>query len=119
MLEKKEKKQRRHKRIKAKIFGTVKRPRLFVFRTPKHIYAQLIDDEKGKTLLALSDLKMKKKEIKDKSAKVGLAYQLGQLIAKEAIKKKINQVVFDRGGSKYHGRIKAVADGAREAGLKF
>lgn len=114
MAEKQQKRDIRHKRVRAKIKGTAERPRLCVFRTPKHIYAQLIDDEKGKTILSISDAKIAKKE-----TKVSLASEVGKKIAKKAVEKKITQVVFDRGGYKYHGRIKALADGARKAGLKF
>ncbi len=114
MAERQQKRNIRHKRVRAKIKGTAKRPRLCVFRTPKHIYAQLIDDENGKTILSISDAKKTKKE-----TKVSSASEVGKLIAKKAVEKKIAQVVFDRGGYKYHGRIKALADGARKAGLKF
>ncbi len=107
MLEKQIKRKRRHRRVRAKIKGTAKVPRLCVFRSNKHLYAQLIDDEKGKTLVSVSDL-----EAKD-SKKIGL------LIAEKALAKKINKVVFDRGGYKYHGRVKSLAEGAREGGLKL
>ena len=130
MLEKVKKRLRRHKRIRAKVFGTSSRPRLCVFRSLKHIYAQIINDEKGETLVSASDLEFKKlnrklkKEImtKDKkllTGKVAIAYQVGKLIAEKALKKKIEKVVFDRAGYKYHGRVKALADGARDGGLKF
>jgi len=119
--EKKEKRKRRHRRVRAKIFGTKNRPRLCVFRSNKHIYAQLIDDEKGHTLGAVSDLKLPKnvKLNKDMTRKVAIAYEVGKLIAKVAKEKGIKKVVFDRGGYKYHGRVKALAEGAREGGLKF
>jgi len=107
---------RRHKRIRAKIFGTARRPRLCVFRSAKHIYTQLIDDEKGKTLAAASDQELKKGKKRPKTDK---AREVGRLIAKKALAKKIEKVVFDRGGYVYHGRVKALAEGAREAGLKF
>ena len=124
---KQEQRHRRHKRVRAKIKGTAKIPRLCVFRSNKHIYAQLIDDEKGKTLISASDLDIKskiknkkpekiKKELKGKEA---IAYQVGQILAKKALGKKFEKVVFDRGGYKYHGRVKAFAEGAREEGLKF
>lgn len=123
---KREKKLRRHKRIRAKVFGTKERPRLCVFMSAKHIYAQLIDDEKGKTLLSASDLNLKqnKKSEKQKTKnqmtkKVLLAFEVGKLIAEKAKQLKIEKVVFDRGGYKYHGKVKALAEGAREAGLKF
>ncbi|MDD5696669.1 MAG: 50S ribosomal protein L18 [Candidatus Pacebacteria bacterium] len=114
MLEKKSKRIKRHKRVRAKIKGDAKKPRLCVFRSSNHIYAQLIDDEKGKTLVAVNDL-----DVKSKDKKEGIARQIGTLLAGKAKEKKIESVVFDRGGYKYHGRIKALAEGAREAGLKF
>ncbi len=103
----------RHKRIRAKVTGTSKKPRLSVFRSASHIYAQLIDDEKGKVLVSASDLAIKKGQKSEK------AKQVGKLIAQEAEGKKIKAVVFDRGGYSYHGRLKALAEGAREGGLKF
>ncbi len=117
--------------------GTDKRPRLSVYRSGKHIYAQIIDDGVGKTLISASDLEIKtdkkekslKKEVKaqdkDKKAIQGVitktmrAAQVGELIAKKALKKKIKKVVFDRGGNRYHGRVKALADGARKGGLEL
>jgi large subunit ribosomal protein L18 len=114
MLEKKSKRIKRHKRVRAKIKGDAKKPRLCVFRSSNHIYAQLIDDEKGKTLAAVNDL-----DVKSKDKKAGIARRIGTLLAEKAKEKKIENVVFDRGGYKYHGRIKALAEGAREAGLKF
>lgn len=116
MLEKKQKRYRRHKRVKAKIFGTKERPRLCVFRSAKHIYAQLIDDEKGRTLVSASCQELRKKKGQTKTEK---AKEIGKLIAKKALEKKIEKVVFDRGGYAYHGRVKALAEGAREGGLKF
>lgn len=107
---------RRHKRVRAKIFGTVDSPRLCVFRSPKHIYAQLINDEKGITLVSANDKELKKPA---KPNKIVIAQEVGKLIAGKAIKNKIEKVVFDRGGYKYHGRVKALAEGAREGGLKF
>lgn len=115
MLEKRIKRNRIHRRIRAKIFGTKQRPRLCVFRSNQHIYAQLIDDENSKVLASASDTKSKTK----KGKKFNHAVEIGKLIAKEAISKKIDKVVFDRNGFVFHGRIKAVADGAREGGLKF
>jgi len=126
-----EKKSVRHKRIRAKISGTAARPRLCVFRSGKHIYAQLVDDEKGKVLLSANDLKLgdrasNKSKAKDENKvvaagqrKVDNAKQIGKLIAEKAKNSKIEKVVFDRGGYGYHGRVKAVAEGAREGGLKF
>ncbi len=106
----------RHKRIRAKIKGTSKCPRLCVFRSNKHISVQLIDDHKGHTLVSASDL-----EIKDKKnlKKVDLAKKVGSLISQKAIKNNIEKIVFDRAGYKYHGRVKAIAEGAKEGGLKF
>ena len=115
MLEKQQKRHRRHKRIKAKMYGTAERPRLCVFRSAKHIYAQLIDDEKGKTIMSANNQKLKK----GKKSKIDMAKEVGKLIAKKALEKKIEKVVFDRSGYQYHGRVKAVAEGAREGGLKF
>ena len=114
MLKKQLKRQRIHKRIRAKISGTKNRPRLCVFKSANHIYAQLIDDEHGKVLTQASDIK-----VTSKGNKVARAMQIGKLLAKEALAKKIEKVVFDRGGFVFHGRVKAVADGAREGGLKF
>lgn len=114
MLKKKEKRLFRHKRVRSKVFGTSKVPRLCVFRSNKHIYAQLIDDDKG-IILALAD----DKKSKSKKGKVEIAKEIGKEIAKGALELKIEKVVFDRGGYKYHGRIKSVAEGAREGGLKF
>tara|TARA_Y100000310_G_C20225306_1_gene597637 strand:- start:207 stop:569 length:363 start_codon:yes stop_codon:yes gene_type:complete len=120
MLKTHEKKLRRHKRIRAKIQGSDQVPRLCVSRTSRHIYAQIIDDKVGKTILSVDDSKISKKtKTDDLSAKVAIAYQVGQEIGKQALAKKIEKVVFDRGGYRYHGRIKAVAEGARKAGLKF
>ncbi|MEW6407389.1 MAG: 50S ribosomal protein L18 [Patescibacteria group bacterium] len=108
--------QRRHKRIRSKIFGTKDYPRLCVFRSSKHIYLQLIDDEAGKTLVSASDSELKSK---NKIKKVDKAKEVGKLIAQKTKKKKITKIVFDRGGYKFHGRVKAAAEGAREGGLKF
>lgn len=116
MLKKQQARSRRHKRIRAKVFGRADRPRLCVFRSIKHIYAQIINDEKGETLIAASDLELKKSR---KTTKVDKAKEVGKLIARKALEKKIEKVVFDRGGYKYHGRVKALAEGAREGGLKF
>lgn len=114
MSEKKIKKIRRHKKIRAKIKGTVEIPRLCVFRSNKHIYVQLINDETSQMILSLSDMKSEKKESKTSSA-----LNIGKEIAKKAMALKIKKIVFDRGGFRYHGRVKAVAEGAREGGLEF
>ena len=108
---------RRHLRVRRKIRGTAERPRLVVFRSLKHIYAQLVDDDQGKTLVGVSDLS---KELKrEKSGKVGAAHAVGQLLADQAGEQGVRSIVFDRAGYRYHGRIKAVADGARAGGLEF
>jgi len=104
----------RKRRIEAKIRGTAKRPRLSVFRSLKSIYAQVINDENGKTLVSAS-----LQEIKKTKNDISGAKEIGKLIAKKCLEKKISEVVFDRSGYKYHGKVKAVADGAREGRLKF
>ena len=110
---------RRHRRVRGKVEGTTSRPRLCVFRSLNHIYAQVIDDSRGHTLTSASTLDPEiKSETVDK-VKTGEAELVGSLIAKRALSKGINQVVFDRGGYKYHGRVKALAETARQAGLKF
>ncbi|MCC7025209.1 MAG: 50S ribosomal protein L18 [Thermomicrobiales bacterium] len=111
---------RRHVRVRAKVSGTQARPRLNVFRSSAHIYAQVIDDDRGHTLLAASDLEP---EIRDRvgaeATKSARAKAVGTVIGERAKAAGIDAVVFDRGGYLYHGRVKAVADGAREAGLTF
>ncbi len=114
MLTTNEKRIRRHKRVRAKVIGSSNKPRLCVFRSNSHIYGQLIDDSTGSTIVAASDIELKKKD-----AKTALSKEVGILLAKKAIEKNISQIVFDRGGYKYHGRVKALAEGAREAGLRF
>ncbi len=110
------KRQIRHKRVRAKILGTKERPRLSVFRSNKYIYAQLIDDKIGKKIIFANETELK---AKNKDTKTERAHQLGELLAKKAMDNKIKKVVFDRGGYKYHGRVKALADGARKGGLHF
>jgi large subunit ribosomal protein L18 len=112
MLTNKIKRQIRHKRVRAKVEGDSNKPRLCVFRSNQHIYAQIIDDINGKTLAAVKDTEIKGK-------KTDIAKNVGLLIADKAKGLKITEVVFDRGGYQYHGRVKALADGAREGGLKF
>ena len=110
---------RRHRRVRAKVEGISSRPRLCVFRSLNHIYAQVIDDSQGHTLTSASTIDAEiKNEVagKAKAARAGL---VGSLVAKRALSKGINQVVFDRGGYKYHGRVKALAEAARQEGLKF
>jgi len=127
-----QKRLRRHHRVRAKISGTKECPRLCVFRSNQHIYAQLINDTVGKILTAASDREMDKSKIKNKKLeekknkkeiKLGgksvMAFLVGKLIAEKALSKKIKQVIFDRGGYLYHGRVRALADGARSGGLKF
>ena len=116
--DKRKKRYRRHKRIRTKVTGTSEVPRLCVFRSNNHIYAQLIDDQRGVVISAASDKEIKK----DKGSKKGkteLAFETGKLIAQKAKKKKIERIVFDRAGYKYHGRVKALAEGARKGGLRF
>jgi large subunit ribosomal protein L18 len=112
---------RRQRRVRAKVRGSVERPRLSVYRALDHIYAQVIDDTTGKTLAAANDAEVKGtvKEAGERSAKVLAAFAVGQLVAARAIKAGINTVVFDRNGFAYSGRVAAMADGAREGGLKF
>lgn len=110
---------RRHRRVRKNVFGTSERPRLSVFRSTNHIYAQLIDDTKGVTIASASTLDTEVKSQISTGGNIGAAKKVGDLIAKRALEKKIEQVVFDRGGFLYHGRVKALADAAREAGLKF
>ena len=115
-IDKNEARLRRHRRVRGKISGTAARPRLDVFRSAKHIYAQLIDDEAGVTLAAASTLD---KDFNGYGGNVDAATQVGKNIAAKALEKGITEVVFDRGGYVYHGRVKALADGAREGGLKL
>ena len=111
---------RRHSRVREKVSGTKDQPRLCVFRSLQHIYAQVVDDAEGKTLVAASTLDAEiAKDTNKKKNKTGQAEMVGTLLAKRAIDKKIKQVAFDRGGFKYHGRIKALAEAARKGGLKF
>ena len=117
-ISKNEVRQRRKIRIRKKLSGTSERPRLVVFRSNMHIYAQIIDDLTAVTLAAASTLTLSKAGTALK-CNVGSAEQVGKEIAKLALEKNIKQVVFDRNGFLYHGRIKALADGAREAGLEF
>lgn len=129
MQKKQLKRLRRHKKIRIIMHGTKERPRLCVFRSLSHIYAQLIDDDTAKVLASASDKEVKigktvsstKEEGKDEkmSRKVSVAFETGKLIAKKAQAEKIETVVFDRRGTIFHGRIKALADGARDGGLKF
>ena len=112
-----ERRVRRHIRVRKKVNGTAARPRLVVFRSLKHIYAQLVDDDQRRTLLGVSDLT--EGLVREKAGKVGLSLAVGKLLAQRAKAAGVTQVVFDRAGYPYHGRVKAVADGAREGGLEF
>lgn len=107
---------KRHKRIRAKISGTPERPRLCVYRSENNIYAQIIDDTVGNTLVSASSVE---KEFGNEGGNCESAKKVGQLIAERALAKGISEVVFDRGGYLYHGRVLALAEGAREGGLKF
>ena len=104
-----------HSRIRRKVKGSTERPRLAIYRSLNHIYAQVIDDQKGETIVATSTLALKLKT----GGNVAAAKEIGKSIAEKAVEKGIKKVVFDRGGLLYHGRIKALADAAREAGLEF
>lgn len=110
---------RRRRRVRRKISGTLERPRLSVSRSLKHIYAQIIDDENGQTLAHASSLSPELKGDTADGGKIQVAKNVGQLIAQKAKEHQIEGVVFDRGGNLYHGRIKALAEAAREDGLKF
>jgi large subunit ribosomal protein L18 len=112
-----ESRERRRRRVRGRISGTAERPRLNVFRSLEHIYAQLIDDEAGHTLASASSVEVVVRDIKGK--KIAEAVAIGKLVAQRAAEKQIKKVVFDRAGYRYHGRVKAVAEGAREGGLEF
>lgn len=119
MNNKKERKLKRQLRIRKKIRGTKEQPRLSVYRSNKFIYAQIIDDEKGETILGVSEKHLDKISKEKKVKKIERARELGSLLAKKAIEEKISKIVFDRGAYSYHGRVKALAEGVREGGLKF
>ncbi|MDP6043765.1 MAG: 50S ribosomal protein L18 [Dehalococcoidales bacterium] len=110
---------RRHTRVRSKVKGTTSRPRLCVFRSLNHIYVQVIDDSQGNTLVAASTLDTETKNETGGKDKSGKAELIGTTIAKRALIKGIKQVAFDRGGYKYHGRVRALAEAARQGGLKF
>ncbi|MBR4474217.1 MAG: 50S ribosomal protein L18 [Oscillospiraceae bacterium] len=107
---------KRHSRVRSKISGTPERPRLSVFRSENNIYAQIIDDVAGNTLVSASTVE---KGFEGSGGNIEAAKKIGALVAERALKKGIEEVVFDRGGYIYHGRVQALADGAREGGLKF
>jgi len=110
---------KRHRRVRLKVSGTDSRPRLCVFRSLNHIYAQVIDDSRGHTLVSASTLDAEIKNDAAGKSKTGRAEMVGVLLARRAKDKGISQVAFDRGGCKYHGRVKALAEAARQGGLKF
>jgi large subunit ribosomal protein L18 len=118
---KKESREKRHRSLRKRIEGTAERPRLAIFRSSRHIYAQVIDDLQNKTLVGTSDLVLERNgdDKDDKGGKKTTAKKVGAAIAKKCLEKGIDKVVFDRAGFKYHGRVSALAEGAREAGLKF
>ena len=111
--------ERRHRRVRAKVAGTVARPRLNVFRSNRHIFAQIIDDAQGHTLVAASTLDADVRAHAAQLKKIDEAKVVGKLLAQRAIEKGFKQVIFDRGGYQYHGRVKSLAEGAREGGLEF
>lgn len=110
---------KKHLRMRNKLQGTSERPRLAVYRSEKHIYAQIIDDTKGNTLVAASTAEKAISSVLEATSNIDAAKAVGEAVAKKALAKGIDQVVFDRGGFLYHGRVKALADAARVAGLQF
>ncbi|WP_457568674.1 50S ribosomal protein L18 [Desulfurobacterium sp.] len=118
-MTRKERIAKKHRRVRKKVFGTPERPRLAVYKSLKHMYAQIIDDTKGHTLVSASTLDRDVREKVKGLSKTEAARVVGQVIAERAREKGITSVVFDRGGFIYHGRIKAIAEGAREGGLEF
>jgi large subunit ribosomal protein L18 len=120
MLAREASRRRRHTRLRKRVAGLPDRPRLAVYRSSKHLYAQVINDVENKTLFTCStQAEAVKKQVNGKGGTISAAQQVGKAVAAEAIKRGIQQVVFDRGGYQYHGRVKALADAAREAGLQF
>jgi len=117
-LSRRESRERRHRRIRRKVLGSLERPRLAVFRSNQHIYAQVIDDTQHQTLVAASTVDPALKSLSSKATCEASA-EVGKLIAQRALAKGVSKVVLDRGGNLYHGRVKALADAAREAGLDF
>lgn len=110
---------RRHDRVRKKVLGTQKRPRLCVFRSLKHIYAQVLDDDAGLTIASASTLEGSIRSEAETKSKVEAARLVGTVVAERAMERGVTAVVFDRGGYKFHGRVKALADSARETGLEF
>ncbi len=120
ILSRKQQTQKRHRRLRRHLTGNPQRPRLAVFRSNNHIYAQVIDDDSQNTLCSASTMdKDLRSNLKGKASNCDASVAVGTLVAKRALEKGIEQVVFDRGGNLYHGRVKALAEAAREAGLKF
>ena len=119
MLEKELLRQKRHRRVRKRMVGTAQRPRLNVFRSLCNIYAQVVDDQTSRTLVAASTLDGEMKSKVKTGGNIEAARLVGELVGKRAVEKGIETVIFDRGGYKYHGRVAALADGARAAGLKF
>ncbi|MBN2287976.1 MAG: 50S ribosomal protein L18 [Candidatus Glassbacteria bacterium] len=120
VYDRKKAREKRHSRIRSRVFGTSERPRLVVNRSLKNLEGQVVDDEHGKTILGMSSLsKELDKSGLDKKNKVAVSKMLGLTLARRAVEKGIKQVVFDRGGYIYHGRVRAFAEGAREGGLEF
>jgi large subunit ribosomal protein L18 len=111
--------QRRHRRVRVQVHGTAERPRLNVYRSLRHIYAQLVDDTAGRTLVSACTLDAGLRGELGELRKTEQAKLVGQMLGKRALEKGVKQVVFDRGGYKYHGRVRALAEGARSAGLQF
>jgi large subunit ribosomal protein L18 len=118
-LDKRSARIKRHRRVRKKVFGTTERPRLCVFKSIKHIYAQIIDDENGLTLVSASTLSPDLRDKISGGSNTGAAKAVGEVIGRKAVEKDIVNVVFDRGGYLYHGKVKALAEAAREAGLSF
>lgn len=119
ILKKQKNRLQRKKRIRKKIVGTSERPRMSIFKSLNHCYVQLIDDTAQKTILGVSTLSKELKAALDKTGNVDAARKLGCLVAEKALEKNISRIVFDRNGFLYHGRVKAIAEGAREKGLQF
>jgi len=119
MSERKQAQNRRKERIRKRVSGSTERPRLSVYRSLQHMYAQVIDDSTGSTLASASTLSPELKGSLGELDKKGAAKKVGELVAKKCLEKQISKVVFDRNGLPYHGRVAAIADGAREAGLQF
>lgn len=118
-LDKVRARERRHKRIRRRVYGTTERPRLSVFKSNNHIYVQVINDEAGHTIISASTVEKDMASFSEHKGNKNAAKKVGELVARKALDKGVKKVVFDRGGFPFHGRIKALADGAREGGLEF